>query len=74
MNVAETAVNVLLTAVIVFIFGFVCFSTHNKNEAYLAATDCVGERWSEYEAMTGDVPPVELERTWYRECVENLKG
>lgn len=74
MNIADTAVNVLLTVVIVFIFGFVCFSTLNKNETYLAATDCVGERWEEYEAMTGNVPPVELERTWYRECVDNLKG
>ena len=74
MNIADTALNFLLTVVAIFIIGFVCFKTLNKNEAYLAATDCVGERWEEYEAMTGDVPPVELEQAWYRECVNNLKG
>lgn len=70
MNTTETIGNVLLGGIVIFVFGFVCLSTLNKNETYLAATDCVGEKWEEYEAVRNNIPSVELEQAWYRECAE----
>ncbi len=70
----ETITNIFFVGMGIFAFGFVCFFTFNKNEAYLAATECVGEHWEEYETRTGDMPPVYLEQMWYRECIDGLKN
>ena len=33
-----------------------------------AASQCVSDRWLEYEERTGNMPSVELEKQWYAGC------
>lgn len=45
-----------------------------RNEAVYTVSDCVIERWSEYETRTGRMPTIELERSWWSGCAEKNSG
>ena len=37
-------------------------------ERVYAVSECVSERWAEYEEITGSMPSVEIEKEWYKSC------
>ena len=74
MKRADVVTEALGAATIITLFGAMMFMTLQRNEAVLAVSDCVGEKWEEFETRTGTMPSIELEREWQQECVAILKG
>lgn len=43
-------------------------------EAVYSVSDCVVDRWSEYENLTETMPTIEMEREWWKQCAESNNG
>ena len=44
-------------------------SASKFNEAAHSASDCVFERWAEYEDRVGEIPSMSMEAEWRAECL-----
>ena len=70
-EVVVEAVGFLSLALI--LVGAIYFMALDRNEAYMATSDCVNVKWEEYEGQTGTMPSVPLEQMWWRECAEEVR-
>jgi hypothetical protein len=74
MSNEDSGFEILGVITLVVLFSAMVMMTLNRNEAALAVSDCVNDKWEEFESRTGEMPSVELEHEWRKECIETLKG
>ena len=61
-------------AVAVAVLGLLSVMAADNDEKLLALSDCVTDRWEEYETQTNRMPSVSMEKEWYAECGAELRG
>ena len=50
------------------------FCTGPQSDRIGEINDCVIDLWTEWEDRHGEIPPVELERQWHRDCADKASS